>query len=100
MQFHAFQDLKAGLYFFLGENKSLPGRGEKADSEAIGKHLGLTWFEKVDDLPDGVLVRRTVREGQHMDLTFQTPVDAPIAVDACARSGIDVGSHLLLTIHW
>ena len=93
MQFYAFQDLKDGLYFFLGESKSLPGRGEKAESEAIGRHFGLTWFEKVDDLPDGVLVRRTAREGQHMDLMLQTPAELlraagwmlPVAVDASAR---------------
>ena len=44
---------------------------KKAESEAIGRHFGLTWFEKVDDLPDGVLVRRTAREGQHMDLMLR-----------------------------
>ena len=93
MQFYAFQDLKDGLYFFLSESNSLPGRGEKAESEAIDRHFGLTWFEKVDDLPDGVLVRRTAREGQHMDFMLQTPAELlraagwmpPVAVDASAR---------------
>ena len=93
MQFYAFQDLKGGLYFFLGESKSVPGRGEKAESEAIGRHFGQTWFEKVDDLPDGVLVRRTAREDQHTDFMLQTPAELlraagwmpPVAVDASAR---------------
>ena len=75
MQFYAFLSLKDGLFFFLDESKSFPGRGEKAESEAIGRHFGLTWFEKVDDLPDGVHVRRTAREGQHMDLMLQTPAE-------------------------
>ena len=38
MQFCGFQDLKVGLHFFLGESKSLPGRGAKDESEAIGRH--------------------------------------------------------------
>ena len=75
------------------ESNSLPGRGEKAESEAINRHFGLTWFVKVDDLPDGVLARRTAREGQHMDLMLQTPAELlcaagwmpPVAVDASAR---------------
>ena len=28
-----------------GESKSLLGRGEKAESETIGRHFGVTWFE-------------------------------------------------------
>ena len=71
----------------------------------IDRHFGLTWFEKVDDLPDGVLVRQTAREGQHMDLMLHTPAELlraagwmpPVAVDASAREVESMSKIVMIT---
>ena len=94
LHFYAFHDLKDGIYFFVGENKSLPGRDEKAEADAHGRSFGVAWFEKMDDAPDGVLVHRVAREGHSMDLLLQTPAELiraagcapPVITDATARA--------------
>ena len=66
MCFYRFDALKDGLYFFVGEQKSLPGREARSDIDAIGRPLAIAWFEKCDDTIDGVLVRRADRDPSHM----------------------------------
>ena len=64
----------AGRFFFIGENKSLPGRGDRGDSEAIGRSVAVAWFEPCESVGAGgaLYVRRVAREQDAMELLLLT----------------------------
>ena len=39
----------------VAQNKSLPGRGDIVEGEAVGRYLSVAWFELVPDPPDSIL---------------------------------------------
>lgn len=49
----------------------MPGRADRADSDAIGRSLGISWFEKIEDA-GSTYVRRVAREGEHLELSLRT----------------------------
>ena len=75
LHFYAFQSLTAGMFLFVGENKSLPGRAEREESDALGRSFGVVWFEKVDEVAGSIFVRRIAHEGPHIELHLQSPAE-------------------------
>ena len=89
MNFFAFLTLKPDLYFFVGENKSMPGRDTRAESDALGRSLGVAWFEKHDVAAGGTIVRRVAREGPHMELQLHTLAELLRAAGFTLSVGVD-----------
>lgn len=55
--FYGFIHLSSQRYLMVIENKSLPGRAEIAEGEALGRFLSVAWFEKTDATMDGFVVQ-------------------------------------------
>ena len=68
MRFFAFSDLSTTTCFFVGETKIIPGRDAKAEGEAIGRPIAITWFQKVDTDSDGMIVQRVNDTRHEMEL--------------------------------
>ena len=57
-QFYAFDTLRPGMFLYIAENKSLPGREGRAEGDAIGRPLTAAWFEECEETHEGSVVRR------------------------------------------
>ena len=55
--FYQFTLLSSTRFVFVAENKSFQGRDAPPEGEPLGRPLGVAWFEKVDSLADGILVK-------------------------------------------
>ena len=71
--FYAFSQLSSEKYLMVIENKSLPGRAELEEGEAIGRLLTIAWFEKSHEAMDSVVVRPV--EGTYVPLALDLNVD-------------------------
>ena len=89
-KFYSFPKLKANLYLYVVENKSLAGREARAGDEASGRPLAVCWFES--HLLDGVeVVRRVDRECESLRISMCTIAEILIAA-GCAPPAGDLAS--------
>jgi len=50
---YMFESVPNKRYFLVGESKSFAGREAKAEEEAIGRPIAVSWFHKVSDSAQG-----------------------------------------------
>ena len=55
--FYRFEQLKPNCFFFVAENKVLPGREAPGEGEAIGRPISLCFYEGAGESPSGVIVK-------------------------------------------
>ena len=93
LKFYAFSHLKAGTFFFVGENKSLPGRAARHDDEATGRSIAVCWFE-IDGEDDGGgvnYVKRVACEDEGMHIMLCSIAEL-LRAAGCVRDTQDLSS--------
>jgi hypothetical protein len=93
LHFYTFSNLKAGTFFFVGENKSLPGRATKHDDEATGRSIAVCWFE-IDGEDDGggtTYIKRVACEHDGMQLMLCSIAEL-LRAAGCVRDTQDLSS--------
>jgi hypothetical protein len=70
--FYSFLTLDPDKFLFIAQNKSLPGRDERAAGETLGRPLSVAWFERVGVGMDGVQVKPVSLSGSALTLMVAT----------------------------
>ena len=73
--FYSFPTLKGGLFLRVLDNKSLPGREQRAEGDTLGRTLAVTWYERASEEEGGVVVRRVERTSAAVVASLQTIAD-------------------------
>ena len=93
-KFYDFETLRPGMYLYIAENKSLAGREERAEGDAIGRPLTAAWFEEREETDEGCVVRRVDRTSKGLTAMLLTRAELlhaagepypPLAPEATAR---------------
>ena len=83
--FYQLSSLKDDLYFYVAENRSLPGRDAPAEGEAISRPLSVTFFQRVEHALGGTIVEPC--DSQSSSLQLQNVTIAEIALACGFQSG-------------
>ena len=64
--FFSFPTLSPRRYVYVIENKTLAGREDRLEGDAVGRTLVVAWFEELSETDNGVIVRRCDRTSEQL----------------------------------